>query len=104
MRHLITVEKIYLALHKRRLHLGSVGPTTTFVQQNQENKSTNERRSFPSVEGLNYLDLTFWALGGDTHWPESRGTLLYLFYAIPVIMQGKHGKSHPDKNLGSNAG
>ena len=54
------------------------------------------------MEGLNYLDLTFWALGGNTHWPESRGTLLYLFYAIPVIMQGKHGKSHPDKNLGSN--
>ena len=54
------------------------------------------------MKGLNNLDLTFWALGGDTHWPESRGTLLYLFYAIPVIMQGKHGKSHPDKNLWSN--
>ena len=40
MRHLITVEKIYLALHKRRLHLGSVGPTTTFVQQKKENQAT----------------------------------------------------------------
>ena len=54
------------------------------------------------MKGLNYLDLTFWALGGHTNWPESRGTLLYLFYAIPVIMQGEHGKSHPDKNLWSN--
>ena len=30
------------------------------------------------------------------------GTLLYLFYAKPVTMQGEHGKLHPDWNLGSN--
>ena len=77
--------------------------STTQQTEKDTEQSSRCYRSFPSVEGLNYLDLTFWALGGNTHWPESRGTLLYLFYAIPVIMQGKHGKSHPDKNLWSNA-
>ena len=81
----------------------AVYSTTQQTEKETQNNQAVATARFPSVEGLNYLDLTFWALGGNTNWPESRGTLLYLFYAIPVIMQGKHGKSHPDKNLWSNA-